>query len=173
MESAYLEACPTRRRMLPREVTDMNRAKQDVRTPSAAYQPAAGRRDEMPPRVDVFEPPNTMLIGEARLIIGTLSHLTIAQQGQASTPEPEAGERAGAAVSANADNDGGTSDPRVTAEELTILTLMANGLTLDSVAVRVSISPRTLSRRLRCVCDRLGVAFPIQAIVWAARQGLI
>jgi len=151
----------------------MNRTKQEVRTPSAAYQPAAGRRDKMPPRVDVFEPPNTMLIGQAGLIIGTLSRLTIAQQGQASTPEPEAEERAGAAVSANADNDGGTSDPCVTAEELTILTLMANGLTLDSVAVRVSMSPRTLSRRLRCVCDRLGVAFPIQAIVWAARQGLI
>ena len=61
----------------------------------------------------------------------------------------------------------------MTTEELTILTLMANGLTLDSVAIRVSMSPRTLSRRLRCVCDRLGVIHPIQAIVWAARQGLI
>ena len=54
-----------------------------------------------------------------------------------------------------------------------ILALLANGLTLDSVAIRVSVSPRTLSRRLRCVCDRLGVAHPIQAIVWAAHQGLI
>lgn len=63
--------------------------------------------------------------------------------------------------------------PLVTAEELTILALMAEGLTLDSVAVRVTMSPRTLSRRLRCVCDRLGVSHPIQAIVWAAHQGLI
>jgi DNA-binding NarL/FixJ family response regulator len=63
--------------------------------------------------------------------------------------------------------------PEVTPEELTILTLMADGLTLDSVAIRVSVSQRTLSRRLRCVCDRLGVVHPIQAIVWAARRGLL
>ena len=62
------------------------------------------------------------------------------------------------------DSDTSTSDTVV---------LMANGLTLDSVALRVSLSPRTLSRRLRCVCDRLGVAHPIQAIVWAARRGLL
>jgi DNA-binding NarL/FixJ family response regulator len=63
--------------------------------------------------------------------------------------------------------------PRVTTEELAILQLMANGLTLDSVALRISVSPRTLSRRLRHVCARLGVAHPIQAIVWAAHEGLI
>jgi len=67
----------------------------------------------------------------------------------------------------------GETHALVTAEELTILALMAEGLTLDSVAVRVTMSPRTLSRRLRCVCDRLGVAHPIQAIVWAAHQGFI
>ena len=64
-------------------------------------------------------------------------------------------------------------EPKVTPEELTILTLMADGLTLDSVATRISVSQRTLSRRLRCVCDRLGVVHPIQAIVWAAHRGLI
>jgi DNA-binding NarL/FixJ family response regulator len=64
-------------------------------------------------------------------------------------------------------------EPEVTPEELTILTLMADGLTLDSVATRISVSQRTLSRRLRCVCDRLGVVHPIQAIVWAAHRGLI
>ena len=63
--------------------------------------------------------------------------------------------------------------PRVTPEELAILSLMANGLTLDSVAVRISVSPRTLSRRLRRVCARLGVSHPIQAIVWAAHEGLV
>jgi DNA-binding NarL/FixJ family response regulator len=63
--------------------------------------------------------------------------------------------------------------PSVTPEELAILTLMAEGLTLDSVAVRMSMSQRTLSRRLRCVCDRLEVSHPIQAIVWAAHRGLI
>jgi len=111
-----------------------------------------------------------MLIGETGPIIGTFSHLAVPQWSKAPAPRPETVEPDGPVRSANGYHGAG---PKVTAEELTILTLMANGLTLDSVAVRVSMSPRTLSRRLRCVCDRLGVAHPIQAIVWAARQGLL
>jgi DNA-binding NarL/FixJ family response regulator len=61
----------------------------------------------------------------------------------------------------------------VTTEELAILALLADGLALEAVAARVAMSPRTVSRRLRGVCDRLGVAHPIQAIVWAARRGLV
>ena len=76
-------------------------------------------------------------------------------------------------VEGSDDHWAGQRHALVTAEELTILALMAEGLTLDSVAVRMTMSPRTLSRRLRCVCDRLGVAHPIQAIVWAAHQGFI
>jgi DNA-binding NarL/FixJ family response regulator len=106
-------------------------------------------------------------------MIRTFARLTVAQHGTALVPEAEGAGPKGAAPSTNGHNAGGKSCPGVTAEELTILTLMANGMTLDSVAVRVSMSQRTLSRRLRCVCDRLGVAHPIQAIVWAARHGLI
>jgi DNA-binding NarL/FixJ family response regulator len=61
----------------------------------------------------------------------------------------------------------------ITAEELRILALLADGLALNSVAAHVAVSPRTVRRRLRAVCDRLGLAHPIQAIVWAARRGLI
>jgi DNA-binding NarL/FixJ family response regulator len=61
----------------------------------------------------------------------------------------------------------------VTAEELAILALLASGLPLDSVAIRMALSPRTVSRRLRYVCDRLGLRHPIQSVVWAARRGLI
>jgi DNA-binding NarL/FixJ family response regulator len=61
----------------------------------------------------------------------------------------------------------------LTTEELAILVLLADGLALHAVAARVAMSPRTVSRRLRGVCDRLGVAHPIQAIVWAARRGLV
>jgi DNA-binding NarL/FixJ family response regulator len=66
-----------------------------------------------------------------------------------------------------------TGDSVVTSGELKILALLADGLCFDSVAARVAVSPRTLRRRLRCVCERLGVAHPVQAIVWAARRGLI
>ena len=106
-------------------------------------------------------------------MIRTFARLTVSQHGTALVAEPEAARPDGAAPATNGHDAGGKSCPGVTAEELTILALMANGMTLDSVAVRVSMSQRTLSRRLRCVCDRLGVAHPIQAIVWAARRGLI
>jgi DNA-binding NarL/FixJ family response regulator len=106
-------------------------------------------------------------------MVPTFSSLTIRRRGRALAAEPETAEHGGTVRSANGDDCAGTVGSEVTNEELAILTLMANGLTLDSVATRVSMSPRTLSRRLRCVCDRLGVTHPIQAIVWAARQGLI
>lgn len=173
MESAYLHT-PWRnfQGWRRREVTNVTQARYEVRTPSAAHRAAGGRR-EGAPHVEILEPRETMLFGQAGPVIGTMSRLDIAQHGRASTPELESAEPAGADPFGNADRGAGATNPRVTAEELTILTLMANGLTLDSVAVRVSMSPRTLSRRLRCVCDRLCVAYPIQAIVWAARRGLI
>ena len=66
-----------------------------------------------------------------------------------------------------------STDFVVTSGELRILALLADGLCFDSVAARVAMSPRTLRRRLRDVCERLGLAHPVQAIVWAARRGLI
>jgi DNA-binding CsgD family transcriptional regulator len=135
-----------------REVTDVVQAGQALRTPYDAGQAALGRRWPMH-QVEVPEP---------RDAIPSVTGVTVVQRGSALTRERDGG-----------DNWAGQTYPVVTAEELTILALMAEGLTLDSVAVRVTMSPRTLSRRLRCVCDRLGVAHPIQAIVWAAHEGLI
>jgi len=122
-------------------------------------------------RVDLADHRGATLIGETGSIVPIFS--AVAQRGRALTRDPERAEPVGAVQPADCDDDVGATDPAVTIEELTILTLMANGLTLDSGAIRMSMSPRTLSRRLRCVCDRLGVTYPIQAIVWAARQGLL
>jgi DNA-binding CsgD family transcriptional regulator len=148
-------------------------AGQGVRTPSAAHQPAPGPRGQMSELLDVPNPRNAVLIGDTGSVIRTLSRRPVPQRGRAFVLEPETAEPGDPVRSANGDDGAGATDPEVTTEELTILTLLANGLTLDSVAIRVSVSPRTLSRRLRCVCDRLGVAHPIQAIVWAAHRGLI
>jgi DNA-binding NarL/FixJ family response regulator len=68
---------------------------------------------------------------------------------------------------------GTAKDSLLTEEELAILRLAAEGLPLYSVARHVGMSPRTVRRRLRSLCDRLGVTHPIQAIVWAARRSLI
>ncbi|MFI5610203.1 LuxR C-terminal-related transcriptional regulator [Amycolatopsis sp. FDAARGOS 1241] len=58
-------------------------------------------------------------------------------------------------------------------EELDLLALFAEGLPLDLIARRLELSDRTVRRRLRSICDRLGFATPIQAVVWAARRGLL
>ena len=48
-----------------------------------------------------------------------------------------------------------------------LLAALALGHTLESVAHDMDISVRTLRRRIRSVCSRLGVANHVQAIVWA------
>ena len=58
-------------------------------------------------------------------------------------------------------------------EDLELLRLLATGLSLESVARRLDLSDRTVRRRTRALCDRLGLDTPIEAIVWAARRGLL
>jgi DNA-binding NarL/FixJ family response regulator len=69
--------------------------------------------------------------------------------------------------------NGDGEDSLLTAEELAILRLTADGLPLNAVARHIGMSSRTVRRRLRGLCDRLGVIHPIQAVVWAVRRGLI
>jgi DNA-binding NarL/FixJ family response regulator len=61
----------------------------------------------------------------------------------------------------------------VSDDDLALLALLARGLPLDAVARRLVMSERTVRRRTRAICDRLGVATPIEAVVWAARHHLI
>jgi DNA-binding NarL/FixJ family response regulator len=73
--------------------------------------------------------------------------------------------------------DPGSLAPRSAAElsrqDLELLGLLARGLPLDAVARRLNTSERTVRRRIKAICDRLGVRASIQAVVWAARQGLV
>lgn len=66
-----------------------------------------------------------------------------------------------------------TDPPEIGLEDLKVLRLLATGLSLESVATRLDLSERTVRRRTRALCDRLGVGTPIEAIVWAARRGLL
>jgi len=61
----------------------------------------------------------------------------------------------------------------LTRQDVELLRLLAGGLPLDAVARRLNTSERTVRRRVRAICDRLGYASSIQAVVWAARQGLV
>ena len=64
-------------------------------------------------------------------------------------------------------------DVKLNSQEVELLRLLAGGLPLDAVARRLHTSERTVRRRVRAICDRLGCGSSIQAVVWAARRGLI
>jgi DNA-binding NarL/FixJ family response regulator len=59
------------------------------------------------------------------------------------------------------------------ADDLRLLQLVADGHTAAGTAARLDVSERTVRRRLRDVCDRLGVHSPIEAVVLAVRHGRI
>ncbi|MGC4936559.1 helix-turn-helix domain-containing protein [Kribbella sp. DT2] len=58
-------------------------------------------------------------------------------------------------------------------EDLRLFRLIATGLPIEAVARRLDLSERTVRRRTRAACDRLGFGTAIEAIVWAAHRGLI
>jgi DNA-binding NarL/FixJ family response regulator len=62
---------------------------------------------------------------------------------------------------------------QLAADQLDILRLLAQGLTVETVARRLDMSERTLRRRVRAIADDLGVDSTIEAIVWAVRHQLI
>ncbi len=58
-------------------------------------------------------------------------------------------------------------------DDLALLALVAQGLTVEAVGRRMLLSERTVRRRLRTVCSALEVSTPIEAVVWAVRRDLI
>lgn len=58
-------------------------------------------------------------------------------------------------------------------DDVRLLSLLADGLPTQAVARSLNTSPRTLQRRTRELCDRIGVRTPVEAVAWAARRQLI
>lgn len=58
-------------------------------------------------------------------------------------------------------------------EEVELLGMLARGMPLCAVARRMAASERTVRRRIKAICDRLGVGASIEAVVWAAQRGLL
>jgi DNA-binding NarL/FixJ family response regulator len=58
-------------------------------------------------------------------------------------------------------------------EDLALLALLARGLPADTIARQLDTSDRTVRRRTRQLCDRIGVKTPVEAVVWAVRRGLV
>jgi Sugar-specific transcriptional regulator TrmB/Bacterial regulatory proteins, luxR family len=72
----------------------------------------------------------------------------------------------GAADASGADTDGAYSDE-------VILSLMAAGLTDRAIARQLTISQRTVQRRIQRICERLGVSTRFQAGLQTAREHLL
>jgi DNA-binding NarL/FixJ family response regulator len=62
---------------------------------------------------------------------------------------------------------------RLDDQEIELIRLLAEGLTTDRIARRLRISERTVRRRTRALCDRVGVPTAVQVVVWAARNGML
>jgi len=67
--------------------------------------------------------------------------------------------------------DGG--DHRLTQRELTVLALLAEGLTADAIARRLDISPRTVHRHLQHLYRKLGTTDRLATVLRAKALGLL
>lgn len=54
-----------------------------------------------------------------------------------------------------------------------IMRLLAEGWTFGSISRRLTLSERTVRRRIRIVADEIGADSTIEVVVWAVRRGLI
>lgn len=66
-----------------------------------------------------------------------------------------------------------TATATLTRDQVAVLAVLAAGATETAAGRALEISPRTLRRRMAGICATLGVGTPIEAVVWAARRGLI
>lgn len=65
------------------------------------------------------------------------------------------------------------SRPQLTARELEILELMAEGLRNRDVADRLGISVNTVHRHVQSVLEKLDAHSKLQAVILASRAGLL
>ena len=67
--------------------------------------------------------------------------------------------------------------PELTAQlsrqDVELLRLLRAGSRWTLWRAGCNTSERTVRRRVKAICDRLGVGASIQAVVWAARAGLV
>lgn len=61
--------------------------------------------------------------------------------------------------------------PVLTGREVEILSLVAQGLTAESIASRLGISGRTVNFHKQNLRARLGVSTTVEAVAWLGRQG--
>lgn len=64
-------------------------------------------------------------------------------------------------------------DAALDEQERVLISMLADGIVLEAISRRLNLSERTVRRRVRALCDRLGVDNPVQVVVWAAHVGVL
>jgi DNA-binding NarL/FixJ family response regulator len=67
---------------------------------------------------------------------------------------------------------GSLGSKRLSADEIAVLRLVAEGEALGPVARRLGMSERTVRRKVRSACAKLKCDTTIEAVVWAVRNEL-
>lgn len=62
---------------------------------------------------------------------------------------------------------------RLSDSDIRVLAEMASGAPTEAAARNLELSTRTLRRRLRDICDKVGVGTTIEAVVWAVRNEVL
>ena len=57
----------------------------------------------------------------------------------------------------------------LSSDDVALLALLASGLPTEAVARRLGLSDRTVRRRTRVICDRLGVTTTVEAVAWVGQ----
>ena len=63
--------------------------------------------------------------------------------------------------------------PRLTTEQLKILSLTSEGESENRISRKLGVSQRTVRRRKTEACELIGVQTVIESVVWAVRRKLI
>lgn len=63
--------------------------------------------------------------------------------------------------------------PRLTERQQEVLELLSDGLTMQAIAHRLGLSPRTVGKHLERVYRRLGTSDRLMTVMRAQREGLL
>jgi DNA-binding NarL/FixJ family response regulator len=72
-----------------------------------------------------------------------------------------------------AESPGSSAKPKLTARQLEILRLVAEGLSNPEIAVRLRLSDHTVKRHVANLLTRLGLPSRAAAVAYAAQHGLL
>lgn len=62
---------------------------------------------------------------------------------------------------------------RLSDSDISVLAEVASGAPTEEAARNLGLSTRTLRRRLKDICGKVGVATTIEAVVWAVRNEVL